>query len=189
MTGPRMIYTNRFNKLPIRSIPLLYNMVVSRSGSSHYRRLIWSLSLLSISLVLLLPDHALSQSSTPRVRRVYGDVSLDNVHSDNIAKLKKAGVLVGTACASNEFCPDQPLSRRTFAVWMVRVLDGDEAPGFVDPAVDGRSRFADVGANEREALFIDRLAELGVTSGCKSEPLRYCPETSVNRAQMASFLS
>ena len=164
-------------------------MVASRSGLSHCRRLVWSLSLLSISLVLLLPDHALSQSSTPRVRRVYGDVSLDNVHSDNIRKLTKAGVFVGTECASNEFCPNRPLSRRTFAIWMVRVLDGDEAPGFVDPTVGGRSRFADVRANEREALFIDRLAELEVTAGCKSEPLRYCPETSVSRAQMASFLS
>ena len=162
-----------------------------RSGLSRYRRFARPLSLvlISLSLVLLFADHALSQPSTPRVRRVYGDVSLDNVHSDNIAKLKKAGVFVGTECASNEFCPDQPLSRRTFAVWMVRVLDGDEAPGFVDPAVGGRSRFADVGADEREALFIERLAELGVTAGCKSEPLRYCPETSVSRAQMASFLS
>ena len=116
-------------------------------------------------------------------------MSLDNVHSDNIGKLASAGVFVGTACASNEFCPNQPLTRRTFAVWMVRVLDGDEAPDFVDPAIGGQSRFADVGANEREALFIDRLAELGVTAGCKTEPLRYCPETNVSRAQMASFLS
>ena len=170
---------------------LLYNLVMYRSGLSRYRRFARPLSLvlISLSLVLLFADHALSQPSTPRVRRVYGDVSLDNVHSDNIAKLVKAGVFVGTACASNEFCPDQPLSRRTFAVWMVRVLDGDEAPDFVDPAVGGRSRFADVGADEREALFIERLAELGVTAGCKSEPLRYCPETSVSRAQMASFLS
>ena len=160
-----------------------------KSSVSRSRLLIWPLSLLLISLVLLLPDHALSQSSTPRVRRVYGDVSLDNVHSDNIFQLKAAGIIGGTECTSNEFCPDQPLSRRTFAVWMVRVLDGDEAPDFVDPAVGGRSRFADVGADEREALFIDRLAELGVTAGCKSEPLRYCPETSVSRAQMASFLS
>ena len=49
--------------------------------------------------------------------------------------------------------------------------------------------FADVGADEPEALFIDRMAELGVTAGCATNPWRYCPDQNVSRGQMASFLS
>ena len=40
--------------------------------------------------------------------------------------------------------------------------------------------------------FIDEivwLAESGITVGCSQEPLRYCPDRSVTRAQMASFLA
>ena len=36
--------------------------------------------------------------------------------------------------------------------------------------------------------FIERLYNAGLTSGCSSVPLLYCPETTVTRAQMAVFL-
>ena len=35
---------------------------------------------------------------------------------------------------------------------------------------------------------IDALAAAGVTKGCKTDPLRYCPDQAVTRAQMATFL-
>ena len=120
---------------------------------------------------------------------VYSDVANTNAHSRNIRTLKAAGVLDGTECSPNKFCPGEPLTRRTFAVWMVRVIEGGNAPDFVDPDVGGQSRFADVGADEPEALFIDRMAELGVTAGCATNPWRYCPDRNVSRGQMASFLS
>jgi CSLREA domain-containing protein len=36
--------------------------------------------------------------------------------------------------------------------------------------------------------FIERLYKAGITGGCSSSPLQYCPETVVTRAQMAVFL-
>ena len=35
---------------------------------------------------------------------------------------------------------------------------------------------------------MERLAEIGVTKGCNTDPLQYCPDQPVTRAQMASFL-
>ena len=35
---------------------------------------------------------------------------------------------------------------------------------------------------------MERLAELEITVGCRREPLSYCPDTSVTRGQMATFL-
>ena len=67
------------------------------------------------------------------------------------------------------------------AVWLVRVLDG------ADPAPVSESRFADVAASEDAAPFVERLAALGVTSGCGDGSL-FCPYDSVSRAEMAVFL-
>ena len=163
-------------------------MFRNRPGQSSRPRLI-VLVLVVASSLLVFANQATSQTGGVVVSSPYGDVALSNTHRDNIASLKAAGILDGTECGPDQFCPNEALSRRTFAVWMVRVLDGDQAPGFVDPAVGGSSRFADVDADEPEALFIDRMAELRVTNGCATNPWRYCPDKSVTRAQMASFLA
>ena len=68
------------------------------------------------------------------------------------------------------------------AVWLVRVLDS------TDP-VGSDTRFADVGSDEWWAPYVERLAVLGVTTGCAAGPARYCPHDSVTRAQMATFLT
>jgi hypothetical protein len=58
----------------------------------------------------------------------------------------------------------------------------------------------DIGAYEKTATFedvqfdywawsyIERLYEAGITSGCSLNPLQYCAETAVTRAEMAVFL-
>jgi hypothetical protein len=48
--------------------------------------------------------------------------------------------------------------------------------------------FGDVGVGYWAWDFIERLYEAGITSGCATNPLRYCPEDTVTRAQMAVFL-
>jgi hypothetical protein len=48
--------------------------------------------------------------------------------------------------------------------------------------------FEDVSTNYWAWDFIERLYRSGITSGCVTNPLRYCPEGSVTRAQMAVFL-
>ena len=68
------------------------------------------------------------------------------------------------------------------AVWLIRVL-GDE------PTTTGTSRFADVDASEWWSPYAEELADRDITTGCETGPLRYCPDDSVTRAQMASFLA
>jgi uncharacterized delta-60 repeat protein len=48
--------------------------------------------------------------------------------------------------------------------------------------------FEDVNWDYWAYSFIDRLYTNGITTGCSSNPLMYCPEQSVTRAQMAVFL-
>ena len=48
--------------------------------------------------------------------------------------------------------------------------------------------FTDVPLDYWANTFIERLYNAGITGGCSLSPLMYCPETNVNRAQMAVFL-
>ena len=50
------------------------------------------------------------------------------------------------------------------------------------------STFADVPASYWAHDFVERLYDAGITGGCGSNPLTYCPEGTVTRAQMAIFL-
>ena len=88
----------------------------------------------------------------------------------------------GTECGEGLFCPGEPVLRWTMAVWLVRVLDESEPQA-------GSSRFDDVDDSEWWMPHVERLADLGITHGCATEPARFCPEDPVTRAQMASFLS
>ena len=65
----------------------------------------------------------------------------------------------------------------------VYVADGDGGLGvyrFVP--------FADVASDYWAKGYIDKLYNAGITGGCATNPLRYCPDAAVTRAQMAVFL-
>ena len=111
----------------------------------------------------------------------FGDVAEGTYYSVPVAALAESGVFAGTECVQG-FCPDDPIDRKTIAVWVVRVLDG------ADPAAVSESSFDDVDAGGFHAPFIERLAELGVTGGC-GDGSGFCPDQTVSRAQMAVFLT
>ena len=92
------------------------------------------------------------------------------------------GVLEGTECGEARICPGDPIPRWMVAVWLVRTVDGAD-PGPGDPA-----GFVDVDPEQWWAPFVDRLFGLGITTGCGTEPMRFCPDRSVTREQMAAFL-
>ena len=105
-----------------------------------------------------------------------------NGHEPSINHLATMGVLDRTECGEGRICPDEPLLRRVMAVWMIRILD--EVPD----SSDAVTRFADVEPGAWWTPYVERLAEIGVTKGCRTDPLRYCPDHPVTRAQMATFL-
>jgi beta-lactamase superfamily II metal-dependent hydrolase len=53
---------------------------------------------------------------------------------------------------------------------------------------NGGAIFADVQPTYWAWNFVERLYKAGITGGCTINPLNYCPESSVTRAQMAVFL-
>ncbi|MDE0290080.1 MAG: fibronectin type III domain-containing protein [bacterium] len=126
-------------------------------------------------MVVLAPSPATAQGVFSDDDGTFHEVALES--------LAALGVLAGTECGQGRICPGDPISRWTMAVWLIRVLDNAEPPRVAS------TRFADVDAGSWWADHVERFAALGVTSGCKTGPLRYCPDDSVTRGQMAAFLS
>ena len=80
------------------------------------------------------------------------------------------------------FQPLETVSRAVFAEVLLRIL-GEETNS--EP---GDSDFSDVPPDLRFRPYVDRLYELGITRGCRSAPLMYCPDEPITRAELASFL-
>ena len=136
-------------------------------------------------IATLMPFH----SSAQEVSLIYGDVVTSNSHYADIAALAQDGIFEGTECADNSFCPHQNLSRRTLAVWLVRILEEDSSLSVEQSQrLDNSSRFTDVESDDYAAYFIMKLAEMGITAGCSDNIPRFCPDNHVSRAQAASFL-
>ena len=114
---------------------------------------------------------------------VYADVNPDAYYYDAVDMLASNGVFDGTDCDDDQFCPGNPLKRSQMAVWLIRALD-ETAP---NPA--SQTRFDDVSTNDWWMPYVERLADLRITTGCSSDPPRYCPDNNVTRGQMASFLT
>ena len=69
---------------------------------------------------------------------------------------------------------------------------GPGGPSASDPgtaeSADAPAGFVDVDASSVHAASVEALFAAGVTAGCGTEPLRFCPDRAVSRAEMASFL-
>ena len=134
--------------------------------------------------VLAITSAALVLAAAPTAAQegIFADVAVDGLYAAPVAALAEAGVFDGTECGPNRFCPSESLDRETMAVWTVRVLDGE------DPPAVSATNFSDVDPGSFHAPFVERMAALGVTAGCSSDPPRFCPNRSLTRAQMAVFL-
>ena len=116
----------------------------------------------------------------PEVSAGFGDVDPGSVHASSIEALLASGVTVGCATEPLRFCPNRSVTRAQMATFLTRAL-GLEVP-------EVSAGFGDVDPGSVHASSIEALLASGVTVGCATEPLRFCPGDAVTRAQMASFL-
>jgi DNA-binding beta-propeller fold protein YncE len=95
-----------------------------------------------------------------------------------------AGAGITTGCGGGDFCPASPMTRGVMARWLMLSKYG---PGYGPPPCTGI--FGDVQCeNTANAGYIEALYNEGITAGCSADPLLYCPNDAVTRAQMAVFL-
>lgn len=109
------------------------------------------------------------------------DVPAGHPSHDDIEKIFRAGITGG--CGSSSYCPAASVNRAQMAIFLLKAKFGSAYP--VPPA---QGIFSDVPAESPFAPWIEDLYNRGITSGCGTSPLRYCPSTPITRAQMAVFL-
>ena len=115
---------------------------------------------------------------------IFGDVSDDYWAASAIEKLYAEGLTKG--CDDSPellYCPNKTTSRAEMAVFLARVLYGNDAQ--LDPPT---GIFDDVPTSHWAAAEIEQLYRDGITAGCGTAPLRFCPDGSTNRAEIAAFL-
>jgi Metallo-peptidase family M12 len=100
-----------------------------------------------------------------------------------IYKIYNAGITTGCSQNPLRYCPEDPTNRAQMAVFLGRAVHGSS---FTPPSPTGI--FNDVPVSYWSADWIEQFYNDGITSGCNTNPLRYCPTNSVTRAQMAIFL-
>jgi hypothetical protein len=110
----------------------------------------------------------------------FADVPTDYFAWHFIEQLYAAGITGGCSTTPLQYCPDQVVTRAQMAVFIERGLKGT---AYTPPAVP--PTFGDTSAHWARN-WIEALAFDGVTGGCGDG--NYCPDVSVNRAQMAIFL-
>ncbi|MBL8227084.1 MAG: S-layer homology domain-containing protein [Bryobacterales bacterium] len=116
--------------------------------------------------------------ASPNPVQVFQDIPLAHQFADYIWLMKEKGITSG--CNSTQYCPDAQTTRGQMAVFIIRSLMGDTFTHRTEPY------FTDVPSSHQFFRYIQKLRELGITTGCSTTA--YCPNSEVTRGQMAAFI-
>jgi hypothetical protein len=123
------------------------------------------------------------QGATPQT---FVDVPPTAYYFDAANLLYADGLTSGCSSQPLMFCPEDIQTRAQMAVFIVRAIYGNDQ--FTYPSTP---KFADVGPSDFGFPWIQKLADLGITSGCgtnSSGDAIFCPDDPVTRDQMAVFI-
>ncbi len=109
----------------------------------------------------------------------FTDVDRTSWWATYVKRLAELGITSGCNREGTRYCPDRVVTRAQMATFLVRAFDLQSASpvGFTDTSGNSHAR------------NIDALAAAGITAGCNPDGTRYCPDRSVTRGQMATFLA
>lgn len=121
--------------------------------------------------------------SVPVRAAPFNDVGFTRWSHDVVARLYRTGITGGCGTYPMRYCPESPVLREQMAVFLLRAKHGRT---YQPPTASGD--FSDVATNHWAAAWIERLREEGITTGCGTQPLRFCPGNPVRRDEIAVFL-
>jgi len=127
------------------------------------------------------PHHQFAKRWVIHIGESFSDVSPSSGFYPFIEDIFHNGITAG--CGGLDYCPTSSTTRAQMAVFLLKSKHG---ASFTPPACTGI--FGDVPC---PSLFVDWIEELyaeGITGGCSSSPLLYCPDAAVTRQQMSAFL-
>ena len=110
----------------------------------------------------------------------FTDVPASNAYFKWIQAMRDLGITTG--CGTNIYCPNDSVTRGQMAVFIIRARYGSTT-AFSYPSTQS---FTDVPSTNTYFQWIQKMKQLGVTSGCGANT--YCPNDPVTREQMAAFI-
>jgi hypothetical protein len=117
--------------------------------------------------------------------QTFTDVPVNHTLWQYIEAFYASGITTGCGVSPLIYCPENNVTRAAMAVFLLRAKYG---AGYTPPAA--RHFFADlpVAGKEWQEAWVDQFYFEGITTGCGTGPLIYCPENPVTRAAMAVFI-
>ena len=112
----------------------------------------------------------------------FADVPVAHIFHRYIEGFYNAGITAGCSDSPKMYCPDNSVTRGEMAVFIERAM------GNFSPTPSPSGMFTDISGGDPFKPFIEELYNAGITSGCSTSPLRYCPSLPITRAQMAVFI-
>ncbi len=119
----------------------------------------------------------------PAATGIFADVPAGDPLAPYIEQIYNDGITSG--CGGGNYCPDTVVTRDQIAVFNLRAQFGSA----YDPDPPCGCVFDDVtDTGLWSTEWIEALYNEGLTAGCSTTPLLYCPNGSVSRGQMSTFL-
>lgn len=123
-----------------------------------------------------------SNWTPPTASSTFDDVVEGSPFAGHIEALRNDGITLG--CTSSTYCPESSVTRAQMSVFVLRARCGANYA----PAAPSSPTFADVPLSHPFASYIEKMHALGITEGCATSPTRFCPDSTVSRAQIAAFI-
>ena len=118
------------------------------------------------------------QTPTPNpTTSSFADVNVGVWYAKYVHAIAQLGIDTGDG---DMWRPGDALTRLEMAQWLTAAYP------HINPASQPDGKFGDVARSDWP--IVEGLHAAGVTYGCSTQPLRYCPDQPVSRAQMASFI-
>jgi hypothetical protein len=117
--------------------------------------------------------------------QTFADVPIDHVFWEEIEAFYSAGITTGCGVSPLIYCPEDNVTRAAMAVFLLRTKYGG---GYAPPPATHTFADLPVAGKEWQEAWVDQFYLEGITTGCGTGPLIYCPEDPVTRAAMAVFI-
>jgi hypothetical protein len=117
--------------------------------------------------------------------QTFADVPIDHTLWQYIEAFYNAGITTGCGVSPLIYCPEEPVTRASMAVFLLRAKYGSS---YTPPSATHTFADLPVAGKEWQEAWVDQFYLEGITSGCGTGPLIYCPENPVTRAAMAVFI-
>ncbi|MGH8925341.1 MAG: S-layer homology domain-containing protein [Acidimicrobiia bacterium] len=122
---------------------------------------------------------AIGQPAATGFTGTFSDVPAGIWYAPYVEALAALGITTGLG--NGTYGPNLLVSRAEMAVFLARA--------FALPVGAGSTAFTDVTPDQWYAAAVEAIRGAGVTTGCATDPARYCPFDAVKRDQMATFLA